>query len=89
VFYNITITGLSAAIALIVGTIELLGLAASKLSLKGVFWDWVSQINMNTLGYMIVGMFVATWAIALLVWRLARIEERWSANLGERERLVS
>jgi high-affinity nickel-transport protein len=81
VFYNITITGLSVAIALIVGTIELLGLAAGKLGLKGVFWDWVSQINMNTLGYVIVGMFVATWAIALFVWRLARIEERWSANL--------
>jgi high-affinity nickel-transport protein len=89
VFYNITITGLSAAIALIVGTIELLGLAANKLSLKGVFWDWVSQINMNTLGYVIVAMFIATWAIALLVWRFARIEERWSTNLRESERLAS
>jgi high-affinity nickel-transport protein len=89
IFYNITITGLSAAIALIVGTIELLGLAANKLSLKGVFWDWVSQINMNTLGYVIVAMFIATWAIALLVWRFARIEERWSTNLRESERLAS
>ena len=37
-FYNITITGLSVAIALIVGTIELLGLAASQLNLEGSFW---------------------------------------------------
>ena len=89
VFYNITITALSVAIALIVGTIELLGLAASQLNLKGRFWDSVSQININTLGYVIVGMFVVTWVIALLVWRLARIEERWSSNVRDPGRLVS
>src|ERR1022692_3324546 len=77
VYYNITITGLSVAVALIIGTIELLGLLATKLSLKGDFWAWVSQININSLGYVIVAMFVATWAVALLIWRFARIEERW------------
>ena len=81
VFYNIAITGLSVALALIGGTIELLGLAAGELGLKGAFWNAVSRIDVNTLGYVIVGLFVATWAVALLVWRFARIEERWSANL--------
>ena len=76
VYYNLTITGLSVAIALIIGTIELLGLAAAKLSLKGAFWAWVSQINLNTLGYVIVAMFVATWAAA-------RIEERWSSHVSD------
>jgi high-affinity nickel-transport protein len=85
VYYNITITGLSVAIALIIGTIELLGLAVHKLTLKGAFWDWISQININTLGYVIVAIFVGTWAIALLVWRVARIEERWGAQLRETE----
>ena len=42
VFYNLTITGLSVAVALIIGTIELLGLAADQLSPKGAFWSWVS-----------------------------------------------
>jgi high-affinity nickel-transport protein len=81
VFYNLTITGLSVAVALIVGTTELLALAAGELGLKGAFWSTVSQVNINTLGYVIVGLFVATWAIALLVWRFAGIEERWSAHL--------
>ena len=81
VFYNLTITGLSVAVALIVGTTELLGLAAGELGLKGGFWRAVAQVNINTLGYVIVGLFVATWAIALLVWRFAGIEERWSADL--------
>jgi high-affinity nickel-transport protein len=81
VYYNITITGLSVAVALVIGTIELLGLAASKLTLHGGFWDWVSTININTLGYIIVGLFVLTWAVALALWRLGRIEERWTAGV--------
>ena len=83
IFYNITITGLSVVIALIVGTTELLGLATHELGLRGSFWNWVAQININTIGFVIVGVFVATWAIALLVWRLARIEERWDAHLRD------
>jgi high-affinity nickel-transport protein len=85
VYYNITITGLSVAVALIVGTVELLGLAADKLNLSGGFWTWVSAIDINTLGYIIVGMFIATWAIAALVWRVGRIEERWSVDLARPE----
>jgi high-affinity nickel-transport protein len=82
VYYNLTITGLSVAVALIVGTVELLGLAAEKLSLDGSFWAWVAGIDMNTLGYVIVGMFAATWCLALLIWRLARIEERWGPRVS-------
>jgi high-affinity nickel-transport protein len=88
VYYNITITGLSVAVAFIIGTVELLGLAADKLSLRGAFWSWVSSLNVNTLGYVIVGLFVGTWAAALLIWRFGRIEERWSAAL-KTEQLVS
>jgi high-affinity nickel-transport protein len=84
VFYNLTITGLSVAVALIVGTIELLGLAAAELRLKGAFWESVSQMNINTIGYVIVAMFVVTWVIALLVWRFGHIEERWLAERGHR-----
>ncbi len=81
VFYNITITGLSVAVALIIGTIELGGLAASELNLSGSFWNWFENVDINLLGFIIVGMFIATWAIALSVWRLGRIEERWTAHL--------
>jgi len=81
VFYNITITGLSVAVALVIGTIELGGLIAEELNLSGSFWSWFETIDINLLGFIIVGMFVATWAIALSVWRFGRIEERWSAHL--------
>jgi high-affinity nickel-transport protein len=82
-YYNITITCLSVAMALVIGTIELLGLAANELPLHGRFWDWVSAINVNTLGYIIFGMFVLTWTFALAIWRLGRIEHRWTVDAGE------
>ncbi|MEV5880785.1 HoxN/HupN/NixA family nickel/cobalt transporter [Streptomyces sp. NPDC052101] len=83
VYYNLTITGLSVAVALIIGTVELLGLLADKLDLHGAFWDWISGLDLNTVGFVIVGLFFATWAIALLVWKAGRIEEKWTANLAE------
>ncbi len=86
VFYNITITGLSVAVALVIGTIEIVGLLATKLNGQGPFWAWWENIDINTLGFIIVAMFVATWAIALAVWRFAHIEERWSAHLTDGER---
>ena len=81
VFYNITVTGLSVAVALVIGTIELGGLVVTRLSLSGSFWTWFENIDINRLGFVIVAMFVATWVIALAIWRLGRIEERWSAHL--------
>lgn len=81
VYYNLAITGLSVAIALVIGTIELGGLIAEHLNLSGSFWTWFEGIDINLLGFLIVGMFIATWAIALAVWRWGHIEERWSANV--------
>jgi high-affinity nickel-transport protein len=83
VFYNLTITGLSVAVALLIGTVELGGLIAQHLNLSGWFWLWFENIDINFLGFLIVGMFVATWAIAVSVWHFGHIEERWSAHLEE------
>ncbi|MGY5057337.1 HoxN/HupN/NixA family nickel/cobalt transporter [Streptomyces sp. 900105755] len=83
VYYNLTITGLSVAVALIIGTVELLGLLADKLDLHGLFWDWVAGLDLNTVGFVIVGLFFVTWAIALVVWKAGRIEEKWTSGLAE------
>ena len=83
IFYNLTITGLSVAVALVIGTIELGGLVAQHLNLAGSFWTWFENIDINLLGFMIVGMFVLTWAGALAIWHFGHIEERWSGHLGE------
>ncbi|ALO99295.1 nickel transporter [Streptomyces hygroscopicus subsp. limoneus] len=80
VYYNLTITGLSVAVALLIGTVELLGLLADKLNLHGAFWQWIGGVNLNTVGFVIVGLFFATWVVALLVWKWAGVEERWSRS---------
>jgi high-affinity nickel-transport protein len=85
VFYNLTITGLSVAVALIIGTVELLGLLAEKLALHGVFWDWVAGLDLNVLGFVIVGLFFVTWLVAMAVWKFGRIEEKWTAGLRPAE----
>jgi high-affinity nickel-transport protein len=84
VFYNIVITGLSVAVALVIGTIELAGLLAQKLNARGSFWAWLESININTLGFVIVAICAATWMIAVAIWRIGRIEERWGAPPVER-----
>jgi nickel/cobalt transporter (NiCoT) family protein len=85
VYYNLTITGLSVAVALIIGTVELLGLLAEKLHLHGAFWDWIGGLDLNVVGFVIVGLFFVTWIIALAVWKLGRIEEKWTAGVRPAE----
>jgi len=88
-YYNITITGLSVLVALVIGTVEFAGLAAEELGAHRGFWHWVGGIDLNTLGFAIAGMFVLTWAIALAVWRFGRIEERWTPRDPEADPAVA
>jgi high-affinity nickel-transport protein len=80
IYYNITITGLSVVVALLIGSIELLDLFAGQLGWRGPFWDWLGGLDLNTVGFVVVGLFVSTWVVALLVWRYGRIEEKWAPN---------
>ena len=51
IFYNLTVTGLSVAVALGIGSIELLAVLAEKLSLTGGLWDVVTGLDLNSVGY--------------------------------------
>ena len=83
VFYNLTVTGLSIVAALLIGTIELAGLIGSELDLSGSFWSWLGTVNINFLGVAMTALFVATWLIAVVAWRLGRIEQRWSPQVED------
>jgi nickel/cobalt transporter (NiCoT) family protein len=82
VFYNITITSISVAMALVIGTIELLGVLADRLAITSGPLAAIANVNLDYAGYAIVGLFVLTWVVALSVWHFGRIEERWSADLS-------
>jgi high-affinity nickel-transport protein len=77
VYYNIIITGLSVAVALFVGGLEICQVFARQLNLTGGFWDYALAFDLNSAGYFIVGAFAVVWSAALLLWRYGKIEERW------------
>jgi len=80
VFYNLTITGLSVFVAFFIGTIEILSLLGDELNLTGGFWDFMANFDLNKAGFVIVGIFVLTWAVALAVWHFGHIEQKWEAR---------
>ena len=63
-----------------IGATELLGLLAQDTNLNGSFWSFMANFNINTAGFVIVGVFVVTWVIALGVWRFGRIEQKWDTR---------
>jgi nickel/cobalt transporter (NiCoT) family protein len=82
VFYNITITALSVAVALIIGTIELIAVLDDQAGISSGPLAWIGSIPLDYAGYGIVALFVVAWLLALAVWRFGRIEEKWSAQLA-------
>jgi high-affinity nickel-transport protein len=82
VFYNITITALSVAVALIIGTIELIGVLVDQAGIQsGPLFD-IASIPLDFAGYAIVALFVLAWLVAFAVWKVGRVEEKWSARLA-------
>ena len=81
IYYNITTTSLSVAVALLIGTIELLQVLARELSLHGWFFNVMAALNFESLGYAIVGLFVFGWALSVSIWKFRRMEERWGTSI--------
>ena len=80
VYYNITITGLSVSVALFIGGLEVAQVLAGQLNLTGGFWDYAANFNINKAGFIIVGIFVITWVVALSIWRFGKVEARWERS---------
>ena len=77
-FYNLTMTGLSVAVALLIGLLEVAQILIQLLGLEGGFWDVVAGVELSSLGFIIVGGFVVTWLVAFGIYKLHRVEERWT-----------
>ena len=80
VYYNLVITGLSIAVAFLIGTIEICGLLSAELHISGGFWDFMAGFDINKAGFGIAGLFVVVWAAAVGYWRFAEVETRWAAQ---------
>jgi high-affinity nickel-transport protein len=76
-YYNLNITLVSVLIALVVGTLEVLGIIGSALNLNGGFWDFVGNLNDNfgVIGYYIIGIFVVSWVISTVIYKVKRYDD--------------
>jgi high-affinity nickel-transport protein len=83
-YYNLTITIVSAVVAILIGGIETLGLIAGELNLQGWFWDRMNDLNNNfgLLGYGIIGIFAAAWIISFIVYRVKKLDDVEIAEAG-------
>jgi high-affinity nickel-transport protein len=83
VFYNLTITVLSVFVALVIGTIVLVGLLTDRLGIQSGPLAFIGSLDLQSVGFFIVGMFIVIWVVALAIWRFGKIEERWSPAEAE------
>jgi high-affinity nickel-transport protein len=76
-YYNITITTISVVVALLVASIEGLGLVADRFHPGGAFWESVGSLNDNfgLIGYVIIGVFLVSWLVSAAVYKWKRFED--------------
>lgn len=76
-YYNLAVTGLSVAVALLIGGIELIGVLVDRLGITGGPLAAIASIDLGDLGYLVVGLFLFAWLAAIAVWKFAGLERRW------------
>lgn len=76
-YYNITITLISAIVAIVIGGIEALALIGDKLGLEGWPWSFAAKLgdNFNSLGFGIIGLFLLCWLASFAIYRWKRFDE--------------
>lgn len=81
--YNLLVTGMSACVALSIGSLEMMQIVGREAGLKGGLWSWVQDVNMGTLGCIIMASFAAALAVALCSARLCRREAVAGEDVGQ------
>ena len=80
IFYNIATTSLSVAVALLIGTVELLQVFVRVLDVHGPVADVLRDFDFGSLGYFIVGLFLFGWIASVMLWKFGRLEQRRDAG---------
>jgi nickel/cobalt transporter (NiCoT) family protein len=86
IFYNLTVTIMSVLVAFVIGGVEIAQVLSSELNLSGAFWSWLNDLNFETMGFAIVGIFAVTWALAYLVWKYKKYDQNPYGLIGLSER---
>jgi high-affinity nickel-transport protein len=74
IYYNLSVTGLSIVAALCIGFIELAQVLTPKLGLNSGIWKWIQNLEFGGIGYLLVGLFIISWGISYITWKMLRFE---------------
>lgn len=77
VYYNLAITALSVTVALLIGSIEIIGVLHDNAGWVNPVTDWITGLDLDYVGFIIVGLFVVVWAAAVTYWNVAKVDESW------------
>lgn len=71
-YYNMTITGVSVIVALMIGGLEALSALASSLQLQGPIWDSINNMtdHFGMVGIAVVITFIACWLISIANYKI-------------------
>ena len=82
IYYNLTITVLSVLVAFAIGAVEVIQVIAMELNLTGPFWDWLGYLDFETIGLVIIFMFLASWLVSVAIWKYRRFDEIYNLRLS-------
>ncbi len=74
-YYNMNITLISILVALVIGGIEVLQVIGTETGATGGIWDWAANVPFSILGFYIIGIFLGSWIISMIVYKLRGIDK--------------
>lgn len=78
IYYNLTVTIISVAVAFAIGGVELLQVLSSELKLNGPFWAGLRTLDFETMGFGIIAIFIVSWAASMAYWKYKRYDELYN-----------
>ena len=81
-YYHIAITLVSISAAFIVGLPILVNTITTSFNITGPIPDFFAMIDLENVGFILIGVFVTIWIAAILIWKYGRIEERWENKIA-------
>lgn len=84
IYYNLTTTSISIFVALVIGTIQIINVLATKTNIDNFEpFKSIANIDLGGIGYFIVISFVLAWLLSVMVWKFGKFESRYSSGIVE------
>jgi high-affinity nickel-transport protein len=73
-YYNMNITLISILVALAIGGIEVLQVIGTEAGANNGLFGWAQNVPFSVLGFYIIGIFLASWIVSMVVYKVRGID---------------